>query len=142
MKQTQLSFGDEHIPREDFLQLHYIIRDKGTKYSVSMGRVQNREEATSFLKKVKSNKKYLKATHNTFAVRISKDDSIFETKQDDGETGAGMVILREMRRANIMNAIIVVTRWYGGTKLGTDRFRHVKRAAELAIVQIIDSPSS
>jgi putative IMPACT (imprinted ancient) family translation regulator len=36
-----------------------------------------------------------------------------------------MCILREMRRANAVNILIIVTRYFGGVHLQTDRFRHV-----------------
>ena len=45
---------------------------------------------------------------------------------DDGESGAGMVILRMLERASVTGQIVVVTRWYGGKHLGGDRFRHVQ----------------
>lgn len=47
-------------------------------------------------------------------------------KNDDGESGAGMVILRMLEREELYDHIIVVTRWFGGTKLGGDRFRRVQ----------------
>ncbi len=40
--------------------------------------------------------------------------------------GAGMIILQMMVREEMEDAIIVVTRWYGGTHLGGDRFRRVQ----------------
>lgn len=49
-------------------------------------------------------------------------------KADDGESGAGMVILRMMEREKIKDHVIIVTRWYGGKKLGGDRFRRVQDA--------------
>ena len=47
-------------------------------------------------------------------------------KGDDGESGAGMVIVNMLEHEQIVDHIIVVTRWYGGVKLGGDRFRRVK----------------
>ena len=49
-------------------------------------------------------------------------------KNDDGESGAGMVIVRMLEREGLKNHIVVVTRWYGGKHLGGDRFRHVQNA--------------
>jgi putative IMPACT (imprinted ancient) family translation regulator len=46
-------------------------------------------------------------------------------KDDDGEAGAAAVILKMIERAGLVGHIIVVTRWYGGVKLGGDRFAHV-----------------
>jgi putative IMPACT (imprinted ancient) family translation regulator len=88
-----------------------------------------------FLKSLKSKKKFAKATHNTWAV-IYRDDpdkntgkvtgNVIRSKSDDGESGAGMIIVRMLEREAVFNHIVVVTRWYGGVHLGGDRFRHVQ----------------
>jgi len=104
-------------------QLLDVIRDKGSKYAVSGGAAKTRGEAATFIKTLKRNKKFAKATHNTWAILLSDGTQI---KNDDGESGAGMVILRMLEREDLRDHIIVVTRWYGGVKLGGDRFRHVQ----------------
>ncbi len=104
-------------------QLENIVTDSGSKYSVSGGDVSSRAEADGFLKALKRVKKYAKATHNTWAVLLADGTPL---KGDDGESGAGMVILRMLEREGLHNHIIVVTRWYGGIKLGGDRFRRVR----------------
>jgi putative IMPACT (imprinted ancient) family translation regulator len=53
-----------------------------------------------------------------------------ELKNDDGESGAGAIILKMLNRENMIDHIIVVTRWYGGTHLGNDRFRHIKTCVQ------------
>lgn len=82
----------------------------------------SRDDVHAALKHLCKNKKFAKATHNTWAAIL--DDS--PTKNDDGESGAGMVILRMLEREQLQNHLIVVTRWYGGKHLGGDRFRHVQ----------------
>lgn len=104
--------------------LENIISDRGSKYAVSGGPCTSEEEAKAFLKELKRNKKFAKATHNTWGL-LTEDAPI---KNDDGESGAGMVILRMLEREELRNHIIVVTRWYGGKHLGGDRFRHVQDA--------------
>ena len=52
-------------------------------------------------------------------------------KNDDGEAGAGAVILKMLEREAVPDRIVVVTRWYGGKPLGGDRFRHVQEAVRL-----------
>ena len=133
---TQFDFGDSRQASEPFLLYEKIIEDRGSRYSVSIGRVENREDIKMFLKELKRNKKYQKATHNTWATRVSHEGTIFETKNDDGETGAGMVILRIMQKENISNTVICVTRWFGGVKLMGDRFKHVQDATKYAIDRI------
>lgn len=52
-------------------------------------------------------------------------------KADDGEGGAGAVIVAMLERAGLQNHVIVVTRWYGGKHLGGDRFRYVAEAVRV-----------
>ena len=134
--QILIDFDDGKSCDKDFLLFKRIIKDRGSVYSVSGGKVFNREDIKKFLKKLKSNKKYAKATHNTWAVRISHEGKIFETKNDDGETGAGNTILRVLQRENLINTVVVVTRWFGGIKLQGDRFRHVQDATKYFISHI------
>ncbi|MDA5556421.1 YigZ family protein [Shimia sp. MMG029] len=105
------------------LQLTNVVTDRGSKYAVSGGAVTDRKEADRFLKELKRNKKFAKATHNTWAALLSDGTPL---KGDDGESGAGLVILRMLEREGITDHIVVVTRWYGGVKLGGDRFRRVQ----------------
>lgn len=104
-------------------QLASIVSDRGSKYAVSGGPAATREDVDAFLKELKRDKKYAKATHNTWAVLLPDGTPL---KGDDGEVGAGMVIVRMLERAECVGQLIVVTRWYGGKQLGGDRFRHVQ----------------
>jgi len=100
-----------------------IITDRGSKYAVSGCVVCSRAEALAALKSLKKDKKFAKATHNTWAVLLSDGGPL---KNDDGESGAGRTILQMLERAELTDHIIIVTRWYGGVKLGGDRFRRVQ----------------
>lgn len=44
---------------------------------------------------------------------------------DDGETGAGAKMAQVLDLMKCENILVVVSRWYGGIKLGPDRFRHI-----------------
>ena len=105
------------------LQLENVVSDRGSRYAVSGEPVSSPEQVDAFLKQLKRNKRYAKATHNTWAVLYSDGTPV---KNDDGESGAGMVILRMLEREGLTDHIVVVTRWYGGKHLGGDRFRHVQ----------------
>ncbi len=104
------------------------LSDRGSKYAVSGGAVASEAEAKAFVKTLCRRKKFAKATHNTWAVILPDGTPI---KNDDGESGAGMVILRMLEREGRRGEIVVVTRWFGGTKLGGDRFRRVQDAVRI-----------
>ncbi len=105
-------------------QFTNIITDRGSKYAVSGGAVGSRADVKAFLAQLTRAKKFAKATHNSWAAILPDGPA----KGDDGEAGAGMVILRMLEREGLSGHIIVVTRWYGGVKLGGDRFRRVQDA--------------
>ena len=48
-----------------------VLTDKGSKYAVSGGAVVSKDAANAFLKQLKRNKKFAKATHNTWALLLS-----------------------------------------------------------------------
>ncbi|WP_170420293.1 YigZ family protein [Ruegeria arenilitoris] len=104
-----------------------VLTDRGSKYAVSGAPVRSRDEVDAVLRDLKSDKAYAKATHNTWAAILPTG----ALKADDGETGAGMVILRMLERAGVKDHVVIVTRWYGGKKLGGDRFRRVQDATRV-----------
>ncbi|WP_417271013.1 YigZ family protein [Celeribacter sp.] len=109
-----------------------ILTDRGSKYAVSGGPCADADAAKAFIKALCKTKKFAKATHNTWGF-IGADGPI---KNDDGESGAGMVIVRMLEREGLTGHIVVVTRWYGGKHLGGDRFRHVQTAVRHYLDQL------
>ncbi|MFG6081465.1 YigZ family protein [Paracoccus litorisediminis] len=108
-----------------------IISDRGSRYAVSGGPARNHAEAEALLTELKRNKRFAKATHNTWAAILSGEG----VKDDDGESGAGQIILQMLERAELTDHVVVVTRWYGGKHLGGDRFRHVVDAVRHYLAQ-------
>ncbi|SNS63473.1 Uncharacterized protein family UPF0029 [Antarctobacter heliothermus] len=85
-----LAGGASEARGGDILVLENIISDRGSRYAVSGGPCETPDAAAAFLKDLKRRKKFAKATHNTWAC-LTADGPL---KNDDGESGAGMVILR------------------------------------------------
>lgn len=100
------------------------INDRGSRYAVSGGPAQDADAAKALVAQLCQDKRFKKATHNTWAL-IGSQGAV---KNDDGESGAGMVIVRMLERAGLCDHTVIVTRWYGGKHLGGDRFRHVQTA--------------
>lgn len=101
-----------------------IISDRGSRYAVSGGPAANRAEVAVLLGELLSNKRFAKATHHSWAAILGGEP----VKDDDGESGAGALILQMLERAELTDHVVIVTRWYGGKHLGGDRFRHVADA--------------
>jgi len=132
---TRFDFGNGHRPKEPFQLFEQIIKDRGSRYSASIGVVRGRDDIKAFLKELKRDKRYARATHNTWAARIAHEGTIFEAKSDDGETGAGMVVLRILQKEEMIDCVVCVTRWFGGVKLMGDRFKHVQDATKYAVAR-------
>ena len=102
--------------------LEDLLRDRGSRYAAAAGIVASKAEIDAFLATLRRRRKFDKATHHSWAALLADGGPL---KNDDGESGAGAVILKMLERAGLTDHIIVVTRWYGGTHLGGDRFAHV-----------------
>ena len=109
------------------LTLDAIIADRGSKYAVSGAPCRSAQEAKALLATLKKAKKFARATHNSWGLLCDEGP----IKHDDGESGAGMIILRMLEREGLRDHLVVVTRWYGGKHLGGDRFRHVQEAVRV-----------
>ena len=101
-----------------------VISDRGSRYAVSGGACKSEREARDLIKQLCRNRKFAKATHHSWAF-IGATGPV---KNDDGESGAGAIILRMLAAEGVNEHIVVVTRWYGGKNLGGDRFRHISHA--------------
>ncbi|CZS89784.1 related to impact protein [Rhynchosporium graminicola] len=95
--------------------------------------------ASSLIDQLLSQNPSLKtASHNISAYRIlspSSPSQIIESSTDDGESGGGNHVLSLLRADNLTNVIVVVSRWYGGVMLGTDRWRIMSMVCRDALAQ-------
>lgn len=93
--------------------------EKKSKFISNVFYVQSREEAEDIIKLQK--KKYHDARHNCYAYRILENENIIEKSSDDGEPSgtAGAPILTIISKTNIVNVLVIVTRYFGGILLGT-----------------------
>lgn len=91
------------------------MKEKGSTFIGQAFSVADEEAALAKLAEVR--KKYYDATHNCFAYRIYKDKFKYS---DDGEPNgtAGIRIYNAIEHFNLQNILLIVTRYYGGVKLG------------------------
>jgi uncharacterized YigZ family protein len=94
------------------------IVEKKSRFIAAIVSVNSEEEAIEFIEQTK--KKHYNATHNCFAYVIGDNNEI-QRCSDDGEPAktAGRPMLDILLGENIHNAVVVVTRYFGGTLLGT-----------------------
>ena len=93
------------------------VEIKRSKFIATLSHVESGEDAEAFVRAVR--KRYPDATHNCYA--YIADELGNETRfSDDGEPGgtAGQPMLEVLRKKGIVKAAVVVTRYFGGIKLG------------------------
>ena len=111
-----------------------VIIDRKSKYTVVAWFVESKEDISNFLKEILKDKYFQKSAHNTYAYRIKQENwSILEWKNDDWETWAGNCILRELQRAEAVNSLVIVTRYFWWIFLQADRFKNVIEATKIIL---------
>ena len=95
-----------------------IYEEKKSRFIANIAPAASEEEAVSFIESMK--KKYYDARHNCPAFIIGRNRQLTRCS-DDGEPGgtAGKPILEVLLGAELTNVVVVVTRYFGGTLLGT-----------------------
>ena len=93
-----------------------IVIEKSTFIGTAQ-MIENEEQALEFIQAMK--KKYYDATHNVYAYVLGDDNNI-QRFSDDGEPSgtAGIPVLEVLKKNELRNICIVVTRYFGGIKLG------------------------
>ena len=98
------------------------IIEKRSRFIATVKPVETEAEALAFLNDLRQ--KYWDATHNVYAYVLEENQ--LARYSDDGEPGgtAGMPVLDILQREGLSNLIVVVTRYFGGTLLGTGGLVH------------------
>lgn len=95
---------------------HQIVIKK-SKFITSMARTKTTDEAEQFIKEI--SKKYHDATHNTYAYTIGLNDEQAKASDNGEPSGtAGIPELKALQLMNLKYVTVVVTRYFGGIKLG------------------------
>src|SRR5690606_1047038 len=107
------------------LSTYYTVKPEGydeiiiqkSRFIGYVRRVETEDEAKEFIQEIK--KKHYDATHNCSAYMIGEHDEI-QKANDDGEPSgtAGVPILEVLKKQNLKDTAVVVTRYFGGIKLG------------------------
>ena len=97
----------------------FEVVEKKSKFIANLIYVENKEEAENIIKTIK--KKYYDGKHNCYAYRILEKNGMYEKSSDDGEPSgtAGSPMLNILKKNNLSNVIVIVTRYFGGILLGT-----------------------
>ncbi|GIN39748.1 YigZ family protein [Heyndrickxia oleronia] len=95
---------------------HEIIIQK-SRFIAHIHRATTEEEALHFIQEIK--KKHWNATHNCSAYMIGQQNQIQKANDDGEPTGtAGIPMLEVLKKRDLKDTVVVVTRYFGGIKLG------------------------
>lgn len=110
-----------------------LFKDKGSKFIAKAFPVYSEAEIKAIQEQLRS--EYHDARHHCYAYMLGADKKVFRAN-DDGEPSstAGKPILGQIKSFDLTNVLIVVIRYFGGTKLGVSGLIHAyKIAAEEAL---------
>lgn len=112
------------------------IIEKRSKFICNVYYITSVEEAENKIKEIK--KQSNDARHHCFAYRVLKKNGIIEKSSDDGEPSgtAGAPMLNLLTKNDLINTLVIVTRYFGGILLGTGGLvRAYSESAKLALEQ-------
>lgn len=122
------SFQTIKFPVENIL-----LKEKGSKFIGFAFPVNNVEELKNALEKIRE--EHPKATHHCYAFRLGMNGENYRAN-DDGEPNgsAGLPIYNQLLANNLTNILLIVVRYYGGTKLGVSGLvKTYKESAKLTL---------
>ncbi|MGB9781099.1 YigZ family protein [Caldanaerobacter sp.] len=109
------------------------IEIKKSRFIGHASPVASEEEAIKFIEKIRSEHRL--ATHNVYAYVVGENDEV-QRFSDDGEPSgtAGMPVLSVIKKEEVKNVVVVVTRYFGGILLGAGGLiRAYTKAAKMGI---------
>lgn len=115
----------EELSREIFS--HWLagstITDRKSVFIGFATEVNSMDDVEQMLGLLKQDNHIARATHNIVAYKIKNENgTVISDYDDDGETAAGGRVLHLMDLTDVWNVCVCVSRWYGGIKLGPDRY--------------------
>ena len=94
-----------------------IYTERSSKFLVYAYPVESEEEIKLHLDRLR--KEFFDATHHCYAYRLGAEGEVFRANDDGEPSGtAGKPILGQLLSAQLTNCLVVVVRYFGGTKLG------------------------
>ena len=113
---------------------HLFLRHRGSKFIAYAFPTYTEEEWQGHLQTVKQ--EHFKARHHCYAFMLGAEQKHFRAN-DDGEpsNSAGNPILGQIRSTNLTNVLIVVVRYFGGTKLGVSGLIHAYKTAAFDAIE-------
>ncbi|KAK3263168.1 hypothetical protein CYMTET_28012, partial [Cymbomonas tetramitiformis] len=106
------------------------LTERKSTFQAHLASVTSADQAKAVVAVLIQNRKIAAATHNMVAYRVHLGNGVWaQDCDDDGETAAGSRMLHLLQTVDAEDVVVVVSRWYGGIKLGPDRFKLINNCA-------------
>lgn len=113
------------------------FKDRGSKFVAYAYPAYSEEEWQERLAEVK--KMHIKARHHCYAYRLGLDGNTFRANDDGEPSGtAGRPILGQIDSFGLTNVIVIVVRYFGGTKLGTSGLINAYKSSTMDALELAD----
>lgn len=105
-----------------------LYKEKGSKFIAWALPVRNEEEVKQALEKIKG--QHPSARHACYAYLLGIDRELYRANDDGEPSGtAGLPILGQIRSKEVSDVLVVVIRYFGGTKLGVSGLKNAYKTA-------------
>lgn len=105
-----------------------LYKEKGSKFLAFAYRVKEEQEIKDIVQGLR--KQYYDARHWCYAYMLGPDKKLYRANDDGEPSGsAGLPILGQIRSKELTNILVVVVRYFGGTKLGVPGLIHAYKVA-------------
>ncbi|KAF8070418.1 ribosomal protein S5 domain 2-type protein [Lyophyllum atratum] len=108
------------------------VRDRKSTFLAHASTLPSPSAFPAFLEHLTASSALKRATHCMYAYR-STDNTVVTGQDDGGESGSGDRLARLLELSACENVVVVVSRWYGGVKLGSDRWKRISDVAKDAL---------
>lgn len=128
--------GTYRIPRG---RVRTELRVSNSRFVATAGPVFSQKEARAFVRSIRG--EMPDATHHVHAFRVGHGASVTEGLSDDGEPSgtAGPPVMAVLRGSDIGDAAVVITRYFGGTKLGTGGLVAAYTRAAQLVLEVLET---
>ncbi len=132
---------DSSVADDSYLTLaapaEAALRERSSKFLAFAWPVRNEEEIRTHLEALR--KRYYDATHHCYAWRLGADGAAWRANDDGEPSGtAGKPILGQMLSRSVTNCLVVIVRYFGGTKLGVPGLIAAYKEATAAVLEAAD----
>lgn len=128
---TQPEDLDEFMGLDSSFYSSAVVSVAKSRFQAHAARCYSQKDALERVSIVQ--RKYAKATHNMWAYSLANSMS---DNDDDGESAAGSRLAELLYLLKLKNVVVVVTRYYGGVKLGPQRFKIINQVAREALERL------